>query len=140
MFKFKKTQLLLYAVEMTKFVQRQSEACFKISYFSEHNANLKYVLGWHMFQNVTQRTHKCDARLGNSIEGLHKDTLLIFGLHDAVRTYTRTILPHSLVSFLYSAVWRKNNKIRCYLGLTSLGLQDLKFQPSVCTNILVTRL
>ena len=24
--------------------------------------------------------------------------------HDAVRTYTRTILPHHLVSFLYGAV------------------------------------
>ena len=32
------------------------------------------------------------------------------GLHDAVRTYTRTIFPRSLVSFLYGAVWRKTTK------------------------------
>ena len=28
----------------------------------------------------------------------------IAGLHDTVRTYTRTILPRRLVSFLYGAV------------------------------------
>ena len=34
----------------------------------------------------------------------------IEGLHNAGRTYTRSILPRSLVSFLYSAVWRKTTK------------------------------
>ena len=35
---------------------------------------------------------------------------LIEALHDAVRTYTSAILPRSLVSFLYVAVWRKTTK------------------------------
>ena len=30
----------------------------------------------------------------------------IEGLHDEVRTHRRTILPRSLVSFLYGEVWR----------------------------------
>ena len=34
----------------------------------------------------------------------------IEGLHDAVRTYTRTTLPRSLVSFYYGTVWRKTTK------------------------------
>ena len=37
-------------------------------------------------------------------------TCTIEGLHDAVRTYTRMTLPHSLISFLYGAVWRKTTK------------------------------
>ena len=36
--------------------------------------------------------------------------LIIEGFHDAVRTYVRTILPRSLASFLYGAVWRKTTK------------------------------
>ena len=34
----------------------------------------------------------------------------IEGLHDAVCTYMRMILPRSLVSFLYGAVCRKTTK------------------------------
>ena len=34
----------------------------------------------------------------------------IEGLHDAVRTHTRTIFPRSLVSFLYGMVGRKTIK------------------------------
>ena len=39
-----------------------------------------------------------------------KNLDVIEGLHDAIRTYTRTILPRSLVFFLYGAVWRKTIK------------------------------
>ena len=35
----------------------------------------------------------------------------IEGLHDAVRNYTRTILPGSLASFLYGAVWWKQQNL-----------------------------
>ena len=43
---------------MTKFAQHQSVACFRMAHFFQtaHNANLKHVLGWHMFQNGTQHT------------------------------------------------------------------------------------
>ena len=34
----------------------------------------------------------------------------IEGLHYTVRSHTRIILPYSLVSFFYSAVWRKATK------------------------------
>ena len=32
-------------------------------------------------------------------------------LHDVVRTYTRTILPRSLVSILYGVLWRKTKNL-----------------------------
>ena len=33
--------------------------------------------------------------------------LTLKGLHDAVRSHTRMILPRSLVSYFYTAVWKK---------------------------------
>ena len=62
----------------------------------------------------------------------------IEGLHDAVRTYTRTILPCPR-DFLFCIVryWEKqNNKTTFYFWIPSS--QKLKFQPRVCTVILVT--
>ena len=47
--------ILLSAIDMTTFAQRQSEAWFQNGTFKKkitaHNANLKHVSGWHMFQN-----------------------------------------------------------------------------------------
>ena len=39
-----------------------------------------------------------------------KNELTIEGLHYAVHSHTRMILPCSLVSFFYSAVWKKTTK------------------------------
>ena len=62
--------------------------------------------------------------------------LPIEGLHDAVRTYTHTILSCPMVSFLYHEVSRKTTKKPFYFWVPSW--HELKYQPSVCTIILVT--
>ena len=62
----------------------------------------------------------------------------IEGLHDAVRTYTRSTLPLRLVSFCMARYREKQNKKRVNFWFTSQT--DLKFPPSVCANILVTQL
>ena len=56
-------------------------------------------------------------------------------LHNAVRTYMRTILPCSLVSFLYGTVWRKTTKHDVILHLLHNRTLNL---TTVCVNILVT--
>ena len=47
---------------------------------------------------------RCHVRVRNLFE------VIIEGLHDAVRAYARTMRQHLLVSFLYSAVWRKQQQ------------------------------
>ena len=42
---------------------------------------------------------------------IHRHTLRIDSLHDAVRTYMRTILSRSLVSFSYGAVCKKQQNL-----------------------------
>ena len=62
---------------------------------------------------------------------------LSLSLHDTVCTYTRMILPRSLVSFLYSVVWRKTTK---HTFIFDSPHNRKSFHPSVCSNILVTQL
>ena len=62
---------------------------------------------------------------------------LIEGLHDAIRTYTRAILPRRLVSFLFGEVHKKQQKT---LEFWFTSQNDLEFPPSVCSNILATLL
>ena len=51
---------------------------------------------------------------------------VIDGLHDAVRNHMRMILPRSLVSFFYSAVWRKTTKR--VVNLDSLHYFQISFK------------
>ena len=58
----KRNQLLsaLSALDMAKFAQRQSEACFEMANLSQitHNANLRHISGWHIFQTGTQHVQR----------------------------------------------------------------------------------
>ena len=56
----------------------------------------------------------------------------IEGFHNAMPTYTHTILSHCLVSFCMP---RNREKQQQNAGTSN---DDLKFPPSVCANILVT--
>ena len=65
------------------------------------------------------------------------------GLQDAVRNHTSMILPRSLVSFFYSAVWRKTtNPVIISDSLHNRISISLKcvWGVCVCANTLVTRL
>ena len=104
-----------------------------------------------MFEPWLTMVEPCFFRLGNNsrsawhaLDITHpdyaQDTMqhAIEGLHDAVRTYTRRILPRCLVSFCM-ARYRKKKHARTF-NLLFTASNDFKFPSSVCANILVTLL
>ena len=74
------------------------------------NGKFKSFLMFFLYRAIQKGNQAAGQNRARIVAYRVVQTLYIEGLHDAVRTYTSTILPRSVVSFLYSAVWRKTTK------------------------------